>query len=75
MKKKIVTAVRVGLAATTMTISAQACTPRFTPPKMPEIKIDTSAIKVSVFNDFWTKYFKEHPLPTLTPKADNNTNN
>ena len=43
-------------------VTANAVTPVYKPPKLPEIKVDTSNIKVEVSQSFWDKWFAEHPI-------------
>lgn len=45
-----------------MAVTANAVTPVYKPPKLPEIKVDTSSIKVEVSQSFWDKWFAEHPI-------------
>ena len=59
MKKMIVFALVLILC---MAVTANAVTPVYKPPKLPEIKVDTSNIKVEVSQSFWDKWFAEHPV-------------
>lgn len=61
MKKIIVFALALTMIIS-MAVTANAVTPVYKPPKLPEIKVDTSNIKVEVSQSFWDKWFAEHPI-------------
>lgn len=61
MKKTIVFALVLTMILC-MAVTANAVTPIYKPPKLPEIKVDTSNIKVEVSQSFWDKWFAEHPI-------------
>ena len=61
MKRMIVFAL-VCIMVTSMAVTSYAVTPSYKPPKLPEIKVDTSNIQVEVSQSFWDKWFAEHPI-------------
>ena len=61
MKKMIVFALVLTMIIS-MAVIANAVTPVYKPPKLPEIKVDTSNVKVEVSQSFWDKWFAEHPV-------------
>ena len=60
--KKIIAFALVLTMIVSMAVTANAVTPVYKPPKLPEIKVDTSNIKVEVSDSFWDKWFAEHPI-------------
>lgn len=60
--KKIIAFALVLTMILCMAVTANAVTPIYKPPKLPEIKVDTSNIKVEVSQSFWDKWFAEHPI-------------
>ena len=60
--KKIIVIALVLTMVIAMAVTANAVTPTYKPPKLPEIKVDTSNIKVEVSQSFWDKWFAEHPI-------------
>lgn len=60
--KKIIVFVLAIVLVIAMAVTASAVTPTYKPPKLPEIKVDTSSIKVEVSQSFWDKWFAEHPI-------------
>lgn len=63
--KKIIVIALVLTVMICMAVTANAVTPVYKPPKLPEIKVDTSNIKVEVSQSFWDKWFAEHPIVAL----------
>lgn len=58
--KKLIIFVLTVVTVISMTIPAHAATPTLKVPEVPQIsKID---FKVTVGEDFWDNYFKEHPI-------------
>ena len=60
--KKIIVFALVLTMIISIAVTANAVTPVYKPPKLPEIKVDTSNIKVEVSDSFWDKWFAEHPV-------------
>ena len=60
--KKIIVFALVLTMILCMAVTANAVTPVYKPPKLPEIKVDTSNIKVEISQSFWDKWFAEHPI-------------
>ena len=60
--KKIIAFALVLTMILCMAVTANAVTPVYKPPKLPEIKVDTSNIKVEISRSFWDKWFAEHPI-------------
>ena len=60
--KKIIVFALVLIMMICMAVTANAVTPVYKPPKLSEIKVDTSNIKVEVSHSFWDKWFAEHPV-------------
>lgn len=60
--KKIIVFALVLTMMICMAVTANAVTPVYKPPKLPEIKVDTSNIKVEISQSFWDKWFAEHPI-------------
>lgn len=60
--KKIIAFALVLTMILCMAVTANAVTPIYKPPKLPEIKVDTSNIKVEISQSFWDKWFAEHPI-------------
>lgn len=60
--KKIIVFALVLTMIISIAVTANAVTPVYKPPKLPEIKVDTSNIKVEVSQSFWDKWFAEHPI-------------
>ena len=60
--KKIIVIALVLTMMIAMAVTANAVTPTIKVPKLPEIKIDTSNIKVEIPDSFWDKWFAEHPI-------------
>lgn len=60
--KKILVCILTVIMVIGMAVTANAVTPIYTPPKISTPKIDTSAIQVEVSQNFWDKWFAEHPI-------------
>lgn len=60
--KKIIAFALVLTMILCMAVTANAVTPIYKPPKLPEIKVDTSSIKVEISQSFWDKWFADHPI-------------
>lgn len=60
--KKIIAFALVLTMILCMAVTANAVTPIYKPPKLSEIRIDTSSIKVEISQSFWDKLFAEIQL-------------
>ena len=60
--KRIIIFILVLTMILCMAVTANAVTPIYKPPKLPEVKVDTSSIKVEISQSFWDKWFSEHPV-------------
>ena len=68
--KRFLSMILIVMIVMSMAITAHAATPSFKVPEVPQISKIKFNIKIELEDDFWDKWFEEHPFKFDFSKTD-----